>query len=116
MDNVHDVSLFCPGANKLYLIKQNLYTNTLLDGFVILFVRYRNHLPVAQFQNQARIRNPHETGQVFKTIIFFLYYIIVLYLGRRHLKIFFSFTAVEGTTPRRAREIPLKAGVSRVII
>ena len=35
---------------------------------VILFVFYRNHFPVIQFQNQVHIRNPHETGQVFKTI------------------------------------------------
>ena len=35
---------------------------------VILFVRYRNHFPVVQFQNQAHIRNPHGTGQVFKSI------------------------------------------------
>ena len=34
-----------------------IYTNTVLDGSVnlsvILFVRYRNHFPVVQFQNQA---------------------------------------------------------------
>ena len=35
---------------------------------MILFVRCRNHFPVAQFQNQAHIRNPHGTGQVFNTI------------------------------------------------
>ena len=28
-----------------------LYTNTVLDGSVILFVRYRNHFPVVQFQS-----------------------------------------------------------------
>ena len=28
-----------------------VYTNTVLDGCVILFVRYRNHFPVVQFQN-----------------------------------------------------------------
>ena len=39
-----------------------------MDGSVILFVRYRNHFPVVQFQNQAHIRNPHGTGQVIKTI------------------------------------------------
>ena len=33
---------------------------------VILFVRYRNHFPVVQFQNQAHIRNPHGTGQVLR--------------------------------------------------
>ena len=42
----------------------NLYTNTVVDGCVILFVRYRNNFPVVQFQNQAHIRNPHETGQI----------------------------------------------------
>ena len=36
--------------------------------WVCLFVRYRNHLPVVQFQNQAQIRNPHGTTEVFKTI------------------------------------------------
>ena len=50
----------------------NLYTNTVLDGSVILSVglsvRYRNHFPVVQFQNQAHILNPHGTGHVFKTI------------------------------------------------
>ena len=29
----------------------NLYSNTVLGGFVRLFVRYRNHFPVVQFQN-----------------------------------------------------------------
>ena len=45
-----------------------LYTNTLLNGSVILFVCHRNHFPVVQFQNQMHIQNPHGTGQVFKTI------------------------------------------------
>ena len=35
---------------------------------MILFVRYRNHFPVVQFQNQAHIQNLHGTGQVSKTI------------------------------------------------
>ena len=35
---------------------------------VILSVRYRNHFPVIQFQNQAHIRNPRGTGHIFKTI------------------------------------------------
>ena len=35
---------------------------------VILSVRYRNHFPVVQFQNQAHIWNPRGTGNVFKTI------------------------------------------------
>ena len=51
---------------------RNLYNNTVLDvGMilsVILSVRYRNHFPVVQFQNQAYTWNPHGTGQVFKTI------------------------------------------------
>ena len=56
-------------------INVNLYTNTVLDGTsvcdsVILSVRYRNHFPVVQFQNQAHIWNPRGTGHVFKT--FFL--------------------------------------------
>ena len=46
----------------------NLYTNTVLDGSVILPVRYRNHFPVVRFQNQAHIWNPHGTGHIFKTI------------------------------------------------
>ena len=36
--------------------------------WVCLFVRYRNHLTVVQFQNQAHIRNPHGTSKVCKTI------------------------------------------------
>jgi len=35
---------------------------------MILSVRYRNHFPVVQFQNQAHIWNPRGTGHVFKTI------------------------------------------------
>ena len=35
---------------------------------VILSVRYRNHFPVGQFQNQANIWNPRGAGHVFKTI------------------------------------------------
>ena len=35
---------------------------------VILSVRYRNHFPVVQFQNQAHIWNPRGTDHVFKTI------------------------------------------------
>ena len=35
---------------------------------MILSVRYRNHFPDVQFKNQAHIRNPHGTGQIFKTI------------------------------------------------
>ena len=48
--------------------KYNLYTNTVLCGSVILSVRYRNHFPVVQFQNQAHIWNPQGAGHVFKTI------------------------------------------------
>ena len=32
-----------------------------------MFVRYRNHFPVVQFQNQAHIRNSHDPVEVFKT-------------------------------------------------
>ena len=46
----------------------NLYTYTVLDGSVTLSVRYRNHFPVVQFQNQAHIRNPHDPAEVFKTV------------------------------------------------
>ena len=35
---------------------------------VILSVRYRNHFPFVQFQNQAHIWNPRGTGHIFKTI------------------------------------------------
>ena len=56
---------------------RNLYTNTVLDGLVmlsvclsvILSVRYRNHFPVAQFQIQAHIWNPHDPAKVFKTMV-----------------------------------------------
>ena len=119
----------------------NLYSNTVLDGSVILsvsvilFVRYRNLFPVVRFQNQAHIRNPHGTGQVYKTI-----------WGAAGTPIFYCFIAAKGSVsrrpewgapgapnflfyllpppklavskwaplPRRAREIPPKAGVSRV--
>ena len=59
-----------------YIYHTYLYINTVMDGSVILFVRYRNHFPVVQFQNQAHIQNSHDTGQVCKTIwgaaIFFI--------------------------------------------
>ena len=45
-----------------------LYANTVLSGLVILSVRYRNHFPVVQFQNQSHIWNSQGTGHVFKTI------------------------------------------------
>ena len=59
-----------------YFYILNLYTNTVLGGSVILSirdsvipsVRYRNHFPVDQFQNQAHIWNPQGTGHVFKPI------------------------------------------------
>ena len=35
---------------------------------VILSVRYRNHFPVVQFQNQAHIWNPYDPAEVFKTM------------------------------------------------
>ena len=104
---------------------------------VILSVRYRNHFPVVQFQNQGHIRNPHGTGQVFKI------------MGRRRrppkgvpmapetwgaigtpnfLILLPPPKAVQmgaaGTLkaspkapfPRRASEVPSKAGVSRVLL
>ena len=40
----------------------------MLRPSVILSVRYRNHFPVVQFQNQAHIWNPHGMGHVVKTI------------------------------------------------
>ena len=56
------------------MVYKHLYTNTVLDGSVILsvilFTRYRNHFPVVQFQNQAHIRNPHSPGKFSKTICF----------------------------------------------
>ena len=85
--------------------------------YVRLSVRYRNHFPVFQFQNQAHIWNPRGTGHIFKTIwgaevdpIFFL----LFYRRRRRRKLTprpgrlrrpnlflffssrFSFTAAEG--------------------
>ena len=73
--------------------------------WVCLFFRYRNHLPVVQFQNQAHIRNPHGTGKVFKTIW--------------GAPIFFSLAAVsqmgaeggvEGTAPPEAEGNPAAGG------
>ena len=63
----------------------NLYTNTVVDGCVILFVRYKNNFPVVQFQNQAHIWNPRGTGHVFKTI-----------WGAAGARNFFFFIAAEG--------------------
>ena len=51
------LSMFKMRTNTVKLNDRNgyLYTNTVLDGFVILsvilFVRYRNHFSVVQFQN-----------------------------------------------------------------
>jgi len=77
-----------------------------------LSVRYRNHFPVVQFQNQAHIWNPHGTGQVFKTIWGFIFFFIApnflfFYRRRRWRKLppqvghpkfssCTSFTAAEG--------------------
>ena len=44
------------------------YIYIIIRYCVCLFVRYRNYLPVVQFQNQAHIRNPHGPAEVFKTI------------------------------------------------
>ena len=53
---------------KITWILYHLYTNTLLDGYVILFVRYRNHFPVVQFQYEAHILNPHGPAEVLKIL------------------------------------------------
>ena len=45
---------------------RNLYTNTVLGGFVRLFVRYRNYFPVVKFQNYTHIRNPHGPAEVVR--------------------------------------------------
>ena len=45
-----------------------MYIYNIIRYWVCLFVRFRNHLPVVQFQNLAHIRNPHGTTEVFKTI------------------------------------------------
>ena len=68
---IHLQSYFLLGSRKVLAITSwancrgwnteiiYLYTNTLLDGSVTLSVtlsvRYRNHFPVVQFQNQAHI-------------------------------------------------------------
>ena len=54
---------------------------------VILFVRYRNHFPVVQFQHQAHIRNPHGTGQVSKTLLGDPVTPIFFYCRRRRRKL-----------------------------
>ena len=92
---------------------------------LILSVRYRNHFPVVQFQNQVHIWNPHGTGHVFKTIWGAAGAPIFFYYRHRPMapQFFFFFTAAEDAVqvapkaplPRRAREIPPKAGVSRVL-
>ena len=109
-----------------------IITNTVLDGCVILsvilFVRYRNHFPVVQFQNQVHIRNPHGTGQVFKTIWDAEGTPIVFHFidaeggvscrprwGTPSAPFFFSFSFPKvAPLPRRAKEIPPKPGISRV--
>ena len=65
---------------------------------LFLFVRYRNHFPVVQVQNQAHIRNPHGTDQVCKKL-----------WGAVGAPIYFSFTAAEGgayPNGRRGRRSP----------
>ena len=52
-----------------------------------LSIRYRNHIPVVKFQNQAHIWNPHGTGQAFKTI-----------WGAEGAPILFSITAEGGVS------------------
>ena len=64
-----------------------LYTSTVLDGSVILFVHYRNHFAVVQFQNQAQIRNPHDPAEVFK---------LWGAAGATHFFLSIFFTAAEG--------------------
>ena len=74
-----------------------------------MFVRYRNHFPVVQFQKYAHIRNPRDPTEVFKTI-----------WGSVGAPIFSSFIAAEGNGfPNGGRGRPKsgpKAGVSRVTI
>ena len=100
---------------------------------VILFVRYRNHFPVVQFQNQAHFRNPHGTGQVFKTIwvtagasFFFVatapcgaprapQIIIIVIFSFLFLR-FPNGSPKVALLPWRVREIPPKAGVLLVYI
>ena len=121
----------------------NIYSNTVLDGSVVLSVRYRNHFPDIQFQNQAHIQNPHGTGKVLKTIwgakggwnlehpsrpnFSFIFFLSPPPVGcpRRHNFFFvfyhclrrrFLMRASKAPLLRRAMEIPPKAGVSRVFI
>ena len=116
----------------------NLYTNTVLDGSVILFIRYRNHFPVVQFQNPAHIRNHHGTGQVFKIIwgaagtpkkIFFYrrrpewgaqgtpnIFFLLLPPPKAAVSQVGTGGTLKAPLPQRAKEITPKAGVSRVYI
>ena len=92
-----------------------------------MYVRYRNHFPVVQFENQAYIWNPHGTGKVFKIIwgaagapIFFIAaegggfhrpewgVPGASNMGRPRPPILFCFTAAEGCGfPNAAPEAPL---------
>ena len=59
----------------LVWINLYLYTNTVLDGSVILFVHYRNHFPVANFKTKHSESSWHVSS--FKTIsgaAFFFYH------------------------------------------
>ena len=92
-----------------------------------LSVRYRNHFPVVQFQNQAHIRNPHDPAEVFKT----MGSEGARNMGRRRQPNFLFYRrrrrrqmGAEGTLnaasrtpfPWRVREIPPKACILRVLI
>ena len=136
------------GAQRLGLRRHSPWGRAIATGWlrdsvylsVCLFVCYRNHFPVVQFQNQTHIQNPHGTGQVFKTIwvavgapIYFYFFItatpsgvlsapqiiIFIFFYRRHRRRFPKWepkTAPETLLTRRAREVPPKSGVSRVYI
>ena len=89
-----------------------------------LSVRYRNHFPVVRFQNQVHIWNPHGTGQVFKPFGAPKAPRIFLFILSPPPKAAVAQMGAPGALTgapkaprtRRAREIPPKAGVLRVLI
>ena len=96
--------------HTIFLNNTIMHIYIIIRYWVCLFVRYRNLLPVVQFQNQAHIRNPHGTGQVFKIIwgaagapnfLFFLYITLNTAKGGGFLN------GCQGRR-RRARDIPPK--------
>ena len=88
----------------------HLYYNAVLDGSVILFVRYGNHFPVVHFQKQAHFRNPHGTGQDSKTIWGAAGAPNILFFFRRRRRQWLPKDGAEGAAPPEAEGNPAEGG------